>query len=379
MRLISLKYSQWDQGGNNWSIEDFSCAKINLIVGQNSIGKSRTINVINGLSSMLIGKEIKIGYAQYKAYFKDQEDLIEYLLEYDNYKIVKETLKIGDTFFLEREEDGIGSIYADQLKQQIKFQVPDTSIASVVKRDSIQHPFLQRLYNWGESTRLYRFGTSLGKENLAIFKETPPSEEERRKIDVRNTSNVVVFLKQAIKDFGDSFVSSILDDINRLGYNLTDIGVAPIVNSVISTPMLDVPEGIYIKEAEHDHIVEQIEISQGLFRSLSLFIQLRFSERYSQPSLILIDDIGEGLDYERSTKLIQNIIDIAESENIQLIMTTNDRFVMNNVSLEYWSVMKREGSCCHFINSKDHKELFDDFDLTGLSNFDFFTSKYYNK
>jgi len=56
----------------------------------------------------------------------------------------------------------------------------------------------------------------------------------------------------------------------------------------------------------------------------------------------LIDDIGEGLDYERSKKLIDLIIQKAKKYAVQLIMTTNDRFVINKTPLEYWLVIKRE-------------------------------------
>ena len=127
------------------------------------------------------------------------------------------------------------------------------------------------------------------------------------------------------------------------------------------------------------HKVDQAEISQGLFRALSLFIQLRYSEYFSKPGLVLIDDIGEGLDYERSSKLIKSLIEIAKKTNIQLIMSTNDRFVMNAVPLEYWCVLHREGGKCISLNYRNSKDLFDEFELTGLNNFDFFSSRYYEK
>jgi ABC-type lipoprotein export system ATPase subunit len=46
---------------------------------------------------------------------------------------------------------------------------------------------------------------------------------------------------------------------------------------------------------------------------------------------VLIDDIGEGLDYERSSNLIKLLLKKMKKESIQLIMSTNDRFVMNNI------------------------------------------------
>jgi hypothetical protein len=97
------------------------------------------------------------------------------------------------------------------------------------------------------------------------------------------------------------------------------------------------------------------------------------------PSCILIDDIGEGLDYERSASLIKLIIKKVENTSIQLVMATNDRFVMNSVPIEYWSIIDREASHCKFYNQKNSAALFKDFELTGLSNFDFFSSGYFQR
>ena len=60
-------------------------------------------------------------------------------------------------------------------------------------------------------------------------------------------------------------------------------------------------------------------------------------------------------------------------------MSTNDRFVMNNVPLEYWSVIDRVEGECKIYNYKNSPKLFDEFALTGMNNFDFFSSYYYLK
>jgi hypothetical protein len=55
-------------------------------------------------------------------------------------------------------------------------------------------------------------------------------------------------------------------------------------------------------------------------------------------------------------------------------MSTNDRFIMNNVPLEYWSIMQRFSERSEIYNYRNSKKKFEEFELTGLSNFDFFTS-----
>lgn len=57
-------------------------------------------------------------------------------------------------------------------------------------------------------------------------------------------------------------------------------------------------------------------------------------------------------------------------------MATNDRFVMNNVPLEMWTVLQRKGSRCQVFNFNNSKEKFENFRFTGLNNFDFFATDY---
>jgi hypothetical protein len=94
--------------------------------------------------------------------------------------------------------------------------------------------------------------------------------------------------------------------------------------------------------------------------------------------LILVDDIGEGLDYERAVAIIDLLISKAQSHSMQIIMTSNDRFVMNKVPLPYWSVLKRVGGTVSMFNERNSKKQFDHFKFIGLNNFDFFASDYFN-
>ncbi len=122
-----------------------------------------------------------------------------------------------------------------------------------------------------------------------------------------------------------------------------------------------------------------MDISQGMFRALSLIIQINYFSFLNKPSCIVIDDIGEGLDFERATKLIQLLIQKSEKSDVQLIMSTNDRFVMNNVPLKYLSIIQRVSKGSKIYNYQNSKKIFDEFEFTGLNNFDFFAKKFFEK
>jgi hypothetical protein len=60
-------------------------------------------------------------------------------------------------------------------------------------------------------------------------------------------------------------------------------------------------------------------------------------------------------------------------------MATNDRFVMNSVPIEAWSLLTRSGGDSRVFNYVNSRNLFDDFRFTGMSNFDFFATDYVNE
>jgi predicted site-specific integrase-resolvase len=86
---------------------------------------------------------------------------------------------------------------------------------------------------------------------------------------------------------------------------------------------------------------------------------------------VVIDDIGEGLDFDRSCRLIELLRKKAKLSGTQMILSTNDRFVMNHVPIEEWSVLKRSGNRVQVLDYQNSRELFEEFKFTGLSNFSF--------
>jgi hypothetical protein len=57
-------------------------------------------------------------------------------------------------------------------------------------------------------------------------------------------------------------------------------------------------------------------------------------------------------------------------------MSTNDRLVMNGVPLKSWQFIKRDGGECTIYNYGNSKDIFDEFEFTGLSNFSFLSTDF---
>jgi AAA15 family ATPase/GTPase len=371
-----------------WRVEECRLSPINLIVGKNASGKSKIVRAIHTLSELLSGSgSLAHQPKSYEWHLQfdtaPHEQKTEYILKIEKGLVIEEKLIIGSESvepLLDRSKSGEGKIFYKELNQKIRFQTDQTELAVVKRRDSIQHPFLENLYQWSNSLRFYEFGTELGK-NIILLPPFPPDRKlSKNEIKVKDYRSVVAIFALGKQEFGDPFRDAIIFDMTEIGYQLSEVGIK--VPSSISSDIsaADSSEeflhSLYIQEADLTSVTEQAEISQGMFRALSLFIQINYSLLASKPSCIVIDDIGEGLDYQRSSSIIKLLIDKAKTGLIQLIMTTNDQFIMNGVPLEYWSLIERTPGSAKLHNIYNSREKIEEFKFIGLNNFDLFTSEF---
>lgn len=366
MQLQSIKYSQFAGQPNEWDLDRLDLSPLNLVVGENASGKSRTLRVICNLALLLCGELRRLTQGNFSAQFTHNNKIYHYELIFDNGEVIKEIFAIDNKRLLDRGKDGRGKIFAEQLGKEVEFQTPNTQIEFAVRRDSIQYPYLEPLYIWAKSMHYYPFGTSLGKDTQLLEQQIGVDPDTRW-----GGSDVLLIFSKGERLSG--FKEAVIEDMAFMGYSISDIKLSQL------SSIKKKSNGIYhifLKESDLEGETQQFDISQGMFRVLSLIIQLNYLKMTQEPSCIIIDDIGEGLDYERSCKLIELIIKKARTSNFQLIMATNDRFVMNNVPLEYWTVLQRKGKHCHVFNFQNSKEKFEEFRFTGLNNFDFFASDY---
>lgn len=371
MKLKSLKFSE--SITKSWNVEFQKLhPNINLIVGRNSSGKTRVINIINSLANLMCTiKKPLYDSGKWNIIFEDEGTTNEYHLEIDDKKVVSEQYVMNGDTVLKREKTGKGEILAQEAKlKNMAFQVAPDHIASFYKRDAIQHPFLEKLYNWGYYLRTYSFGSDLGRSNVTIL-------NEESSVNPKNQNDAVSILKFGKQKFGDSFISAIIEDMKSIDFFIDKIELAPfdrlLINFIDGTPMV-----ISIKEKGIEKSISQADISQGMFRVLSLLIHLHYFLFSKMSGNILIDDIGEGLDYHRSTRLIKLIMNKSQKHsNIQFIMTTNNEKIMNIVPLKYWCIIERKGEDVKVYNKENSPAVFEEFEFTGLNNADFYTSDFY--
>jgi len=374
MKLLSISFEEFKGQPREWILNEAQFGQINLIVGKNSTGKTRLLNIINGLARLISAEQNGLYESgKYLASFDFSGQNYIYKLDIEKFHVKNESLSIDGKEVLSRDQTGEGKIYAEELQTQLRFQTPTTELAAVYRRDSIQHPFLEELYNWGKTTKHYLFGSEFGR-NVLSSKNTLKKESTDISKNIVDPNYVIGIFESALKKHGDKFKDSVLTDFESLGYSCNDVLVTDISEYIAENRLLF---GLAVQEKDLDTITPQISMSQGMFRALALVIQLNYNVFEKKPVTILVDDIGEGLDYSRSSNTILLLIEKASKNNFQLLMTTNDRFVMNAVDLKYWSILNRSGSSVTVYNEENSPDEFEDFKFIGLSNFDFFSNDYF--
>jgi energy-coupling factor transporter ATP-binding protein EcfA2 len=383
MVLRNFQYSERIEAENEWSVNDFSLnPKVNLLVAKNATGKTNIIKRISSLAHILTGDAITFAFGSTESYevqFENGDVIFNYTVSVKNMvtgadsdfnTIKSEELKLNNTELkLERKENGLGRIWAEKKNEFIDFQVPVNQLVVFSRQDALQHPYLASLVRWASGLLRYDFATNLGQDEEII--DIMPMKNKPNTYSRNNPVELYYIIEN---EMPSSMREAILSSINSLDYDIEDIGIGWDKNRQLGYPTRQ----LFVQDKDNHKKIYQKQMSQGMFRAFSLLIQLHFNIFYKIPTTILIDDIGEGLDFDRSTKLIHLLIDLAEHNDIQLIMSTNDRYVMNGVPLKYWQVIDRKGGECKVYNYQNSKEKFDEFDYTGLSNFDFLATDYIN-
>ena len=374
MKLKSVSYSE-NNNPSSWRLENFELGDINLLVGKNASGKSRSLNVILSLARLLSGRLAIINSGNFEATFENNGEIFSYVLNISESKIQKETFsKIAPekiVYLIRESSSGKSSILSKQ--EMIDFQPLSDRLVAATRVDQTNHPFLTPLNEWAKSLCHFDFSNTMGRNSIVLKTDSPTI------VDLASDTNqVIMVFKAGQEKFPDQFKKRVLADFNSIGYELEDISLNAPVTVKVQTLVPSQPICLWVNEKGVSTPIEQMLMSNGMFRALSLAIQITYSIMEKSSNCILIDDIGEGLDFERSSNLIDFLLKSVQNTQIQLIMASNERLVMNKVPLETWSIIERNGSNCKIHNYKNSKHKFDNFRFTGLSNFDFFKSDFLN-
>ncbi len=353
MLLKSIAYFEHKGNPHFWEINDVYFTEQNIIIGLNATGKTRLTNIITNLGKVLSSKAKKNGNWEITLE-KDSSNTYKYILEINNLIVEKEKITKGDLVLLDRSfEDGI--IFSEKDNENHEFSPPKDELTVNVRRDLSHYPFLEDIFNWAQNINGYSFS---GAKNDMI---TIPSNAD----GYLQTLTTVPYILNKLK--GNEKVHEAI----KKGMTAIDYPIERISSKQISDPgSLNNLFLVTVKEKDLKCNTDQNAMSQGMYRALCLIVIIEYYLREKRTGLIVVDDLGEGLDFDRSSKLISLLLEKTKGSDIQLIITSNDRFLINAVDLKSINYLTRSGHTVSSINYQNNKKLFDKFIVSGLTNFD---------
>lgn len=370
MIIESIKYTRYEGKPYEWGIEDkdgnpAEFQNINLFVGKNAVGKSRTLSIICDIARLLSGKkeisDLKFPNVKYQIILREDNIRYTYYVEIEEFAIKRETLYVDGKEKVNRTNK---TIFSEKKKENQTYELPDTTFATFLYENSEDYPYISEIYEWSNALRYYTFTNQFEKNTLLVSNDDMDNLLLAKGLD---PDNIIPLFSKGKQVFGADFIQAIINDMTQIGYSINDVDLLKNKKGI----------GISVQEDELPTPTLQIDMSQGMFRALAFIIQLNFALMSKISVCLLIDDLGEGLDFARSKSLIDILIHKINNSYIQIFITTNDRYIMNKIPLKYWSIIERLPKCSLFYNYVNSKEIFEDFKYTGLNNFDFLATDFY--
>ena len=352
MKLFAFRYSR-----HGWHLDLAQFSDQILLVGQNASGKSNTVKALAKVAALISQKDT----------FSDTE-VMDVLLAFTidenrglvyNFSVSEGVVtneKLDYTNLTTQEDTNIIVRSKDSCTLQGESINPPTNkLVLNVRRDTQLYPEMEMLQKWAENV----VGFSFNEADLDGDNRSNAWFNGNR-VRLNNIIDDMEKASGAKEEFYEKMKEAGYDITNIRALNLGSQKKVLVYEKGLKAPILDVM------------------MSKGMFRTLYLIAYLLYFKRnkVGQPAMLLIDDLCEGLDYERSTKLGKLCFGMCEELGIQLMASSNDSFLMDVVDLKYWNILRREGSRVEVINAAGAPELFNHFEMTGLNNFDLFSSDF---
>lgn len=355
MKLVKISYKD-----TNWELQDLELGTLNLVLGRNGTGKTRTLQTIDLLVKMLTQRRNMNWGGEWDIEFLNQKgQAIRYQFSTSSKKlgVSFEKMMVDGKVVIDRKRNVEKAWIANQMEggRMEGIYPPDNKLILHTHRDVKKYPYLEDIAAWAESSFGFKFG------NISPYARLNSQEYE--------LLTAVEDIPNLYKSLGEAGRKTVLEHFNATGYTV----------SQISVKQNGEPDILYVKEEGLQKEIPHYRLSQGMFRAIALIIYIEYLKSRRKPATIIVDDLCEGLDFERATKLGRIIFELCEKAEIQLIATSNDYFLMEVVDIKFWNILSREGKIVSGLAKEEKAELIQKFRFTGLSNFDFFASDFIAK
>ena len=344
MILSSFKYKE-----NGWELTELSpLQSVNLLVARNATGKTRTIRAFQNVTSFMQMKEVFMGTRTFETTLKFEnvrnlEGKMDYSFRINNGVVEKEELFVNGKMLIKRTK-------ATAKYENQKINPPSERLVVQIRRDKELYPEIELLMLWAEGVISVSCSDINPFTILSIGKFINPY----------NFSELVDALSPVE-------MKKVLATAKELGYSIASIKTIEATKDV---------RFVQLKERSISNEMVDMQLSSGMLRTLYLLCFVSVIKHNKKLSMLLIDDMGEGLDYRRSIDLGKVIFEDCQQSGLQLVVSSNDAFLMDVVDISNWQILRRKGNKVSSINQAMNPDMFRKFRMTGLSNFDLFSSDF---
>lgn len=340
MLLSEFTYKE----ASGWRLEELWLNHQNLIVGLNSVGKSRTVSALGQVARFIRGEADAVMDDFECSLLLNNSNSLEYSFEVKGGEIQSEILRKNGNLLIMREHSS-ATMYDEQVSP------PAGRLVIQVRRDTLRYPEIEEIIRWAEHTSMFVFSnitTSPNSLSPYVISNEPLLPVMFEKISEGKRKQLLAFMLE------------LGYEIDRLEEHERDNG----------------SKMLYLYDRGIGKPLTPFELSNGMFRVFCVLLYMLYCSTFTDARCLIIDDMGEGLDYMRSTRLGKIMFSYCEENNIQLLATSNDCFLMDAVDLQFWNILQRKGGRAYSLNHKNSRELFERFARTGLSNFDILSSNF---
>lgn len=345
-----MKVTSFGLMNGGWGTERIDMFSQNLLVGKNAVGKSTIIRSLSQIASIISQRKPLEDNSHFSGLVAIEEDDYTAI-----YKFTWTKPKVQDEYLVVFQ-NGEKKVLIERTLDEAKLEgvivnPPQDKLLLNLKRDTVLYPQIETVISWAENVDAFSFN------------EFDIDGDERLYSRFINGGNNLFTM---VKELSQESIGNVINAAGSLQYY---------IDKIEPVELGDIQKVLFIEKDVNIPLFD-FNLSKGMFRTLYLLIYLEYIAQSGKPATLLIDDLCEGLDYDRSTKLGKYVFDFCSANNIQLMATSNDSFLMDVVNLNYWSILQRKGSKVSAINHENRPELFDDFSFTGLSNFDLLSSDF---
>ncbi|MGE3975276.1 MAG: AAA family ATPase [Bdellovibrionales bacterium] len=334
LELTSYKMEEHKGSNLYWQNSIVEFDRYNLIIGKNASGKSQLFNRLSFLKSIHVKNSQTpsiISTAKFELTFRDidSNEVIIYDLTVHPGQLLTEKITNSSKnivlFSSETKE-----FFNEQEKKQVKqLFPPQHSVTKLISGSEKIFPTIKKLGDFFEGVRLLRTD-KYNPSNLAVGPGHFIPDE-----NLNNLGSVVLQWKQSMPHL----YTELLNTFKTFFFEIQDFVAVNLPN--IPYPILG------FAEKNVSEVVNQIDCSMGMLRVLGI-IALSISKDSvtgKVPSLIIIDEIDNGLDYENVGSILEYLVE--RSTDSQIFFSSHSPVTCNFISPSHWRVFSRKGIAVH--------------------------------